>query len=335
MNAFHTPTVSVPLGQWHSNSQIIEDAPRSYVRQGLESLFVGGESQGHVTYIPVSDQCLVQIINGQVDAPYWDRTIVEGWVGFQFALDGEHISVVDGYGQMKFSGPRFSVAANTSPTRVAKLFSPGCNFRYVSIVARPQFLLDQFGVELRQLPCTIQAMLRSETADYFNRTQSLSPEMHSAARELIQSRYEGKLQQTYAKVKSLELLCLAIESLTGSDEPEVRRLKLSDYDIRLLYEVRDKLATSYASPLSLAAMSRQIGMNRNKLSLGFKAIFGSGVYEYCQQLRMQHARTLLQRGSCSILEIALEVGFQNQSSFSRAYKQFYGRSPSQDLACCK
>ncbi len=332
MSAFHTPTVSIPPGEWPSNSQIIEATPPVYARQSLESLFLRGKSQGFVTYIPISDQCLVQIISGQLKTPYWDRCIAEDWVGFQFALDGEHTTVVDGYGQMQFSGPRFSMCANTDAIRVAKCYAADCNISYVNIVARPQFLLDQFGVDEQRLPDTIQAMLRGEQAHYFSRTQPLTAGMLSAARELTQSRYEGKLQQTFAKVKSLELLCLAIEAMTLVDEPDPRRLRLSDYDIRLLHRVRDELATSYASPLSLADMSRHIGMNRNKLSLGFKALFGSGVYEYCQQLRMQRARTLLQQGRLSVLEVALDVGFQNQSSFSRAYKQFYGCAPSQDLA---
>jgi AraC-like DNA-binding protein len=330
MTGFHTPTVSIPEGQWLSNNQFIESSCQHYRTFSFDNHFKQEGASGYVTHIPVSAQCVAQVISGELQSAYHEKILAEGWVGFQFALDGGHVSVVDGLGQMNHSGPRFSMCANSHATRVAKFFAPNCKLTYVSIVARPQFLQDQFGVETHLLPETVRAMLAGERGDFFSRTQPLTAAMINAASALTASNYDGKLEQTYARVKVMELLCYAVEALTVPIGNGNRELRLRDRDVALLHCVRDELTCNFASPPSLTEMSRTIGLNRNKLTCGFKELFGTGVYEYCQQLRMRHARDLLREDRLSIARIAAEVGFQNQSSFSRAYKGFYGVAPSQD-----
>jgi transcriptional regulator GlxA family with amidase domain len=47
-------------------------------------------------------------------------------------------------------------------------------------------------------------------------------------------------------------------------------------------------------------------------------------------LRAKNAKLMLKESKLSILEVAIEVCFQNQSSFSRTYKDLFSRAPSQD-----
>jgi transcriptional regulator GlxA family with amidase domain len=45
---------------------------------------------------------------------------------------------------------------------------------------------------------------------------------------------------------------------------------------------------------------------------------------------MQQAQELIKQGKHSVLQVAMEVGYQNQSSFGRAFKKFFGYSPTKD-----
>jgi transcriptional regulator GlxA family with amidase domain len=47
------------------------------------------------------------------------------------------------------------------------------------------------------------------------------------------------------------------------------------------------------------------------------------------RLRMERARTLLIQSKSPMIEVALDVGFESASHFSRAFKRLYGRTPSQ------
>jgi len=62
----------------------------------------------------------------------------------------------------------------------------------------------------------------------------------------------------------------------------------------------------------------------------FRGIVGEGLSEYITRLRLQYAATRLKyQPAASITEIALDCGFASSAGFSRAFKQFYGLSPSQ------
>lgn len=62
----------------------------------------------------------------------------------------------------------------------------------------------------------------------------------------------------------------------------------------------------------------------------FRGLVGEGLSEYITRLRLQYAAHHLKyHPADSITEIALNCGFASSAGFSRAFKQFYGLSPSQ------
>lgn len=339
MTNYCTPTLDIPSGPWTSNDNVISIASKKTITQFNDDEFLTTPDNGNLpnldgrlTYIHISDDCIAQIIDVHLDKPFSDKGITEaGWIGFQFALSGNQVSIVDGYGQMVHSGPRFGVCATSHATKAVKYIQPGY-INYVNIIVRPAFLLQQFGLDPQSLPQPIQAILAGKNEGFYTCSHPLNSLMSNASEALLKSSFSGKLFETFAKIKIMELLCFASDMITQQHQVSQCKLKLSERDIMLLNKVREDVQVNFADPAPLTEISRKIGLNRNKLSLGFKELFGTGVYEYCQQYRMLQAKKLLQETTMSILEIAIEVGFQNHSSFSRAYKDFYDRAPSQDRA---
>lgn len=332
--------MTIPTGPWVSNRQVIDAASKNALTIFGSSelakdpdLNPFDEMDGAVTYIRINKWCIAQIIDVKLAETLNQKAVTdEGWIGFQFALSGDQISIVDGYGQMNFSGPRFNVCATGHATKVTKFYLTSSKITYVNIIVKPQFLIENFDADYQCLPHTIQSIIDGKEDAFFSGTQPLQAEMSFAAEALVNNKFEGKLKETYTKVKVTELLCLAVHAISQKNESRATKLRLNDREIKLLHQVRNEIHENYASPPPLIEISRKIGLNRNKLSMGFKELFGSGVYEYCQLFRMQKAKSLLQETRLSIIEIAIEVGFQNQSSFSRAYKDFYNHAPSQDRA---
>jgi len=60
----------------------------------------------------------------------------------------------------------------------------------------------------------------------------------------------------------------------------------------------------------------------------FRALTGEGVAEHVRRLRLQRAAMRLRNSSRSILEIALEAGYQAHESFTRAFEAAFQASPS-------
>jgi len=60
----------------------------------------------------------------------------------------------------------------------------------------------------------------------------------------------------------------------------------------------------------------------------FRALTGEGVAEHVRRLRLERAAARLRNTSRSILEIALEAGYQAHESFTRAFEAAFHTSPS-------
>jgi transcriptional regulator GlxA family with amidase domain len=87
------------------------------------------------------------------------------------------------------------------------------------------------------------------------------------------------------------------------------------------------LENSLTSLPSLDELSTLIGMSKGQISKTFKLNYGMSLTDYVTQKRLLKAKELVNEGKLSVLQIALEVGYTNQSSFGRAYKKYYGYSP--------
>lgn len=61
----------------------------------------------------------------------------------------------------------------------------------------------------------------------------------------------------------------------------------------------------------------------------FQALVGESVMEYVRKRRLTRAAERLFYTNLKVIDIALEVGFDYQESFNRAFKRYYGMSPLQ------
>ena len=81
------------------------------------------------------------------------------------------------------------------------------------------------------------------------------------------------------------------------------------------------------NPCTLVELSHKVGINDFKLKKGFKQLYGTTVYEFLVDARMEKAKLLLLETETSIHEIAFVTGYKNLSSFITAFKKKMGYSP--------
>jgi AraC-like DNA-binding protein len=76
-------------------------------------------------------------------------------------------------------------------------------------------------------------------------------------------------------------------------------------------------------------LTREFGLNRNKLCTGFRSLFGVSIFDFASGLRMDRAHRLLRESQLSVMEIALSVGYSSAGAFSSAFHRYFGFSPSE------
>lgn len=94
--------------------------------------------------------------------------------------------------------------------------------------------------------------------------------------------------------------------------------------------VCEYIARHLDEPLTLENLSSMACCSPYHFHRQFAAYSGLPLYRYIQWLRLRHASWRLAfNPQDKIIEIALDAGFQNPESFSRAFKTAFGKSPRQ------
>jgi AraC family transcriptional regulator len=79
--------------------------------------------------------------------------------------------------------------------------------------------------------------------------------------------------------------------------------------------------------LSISAIANEVSMSKYHFARLFKQSTGLSPYQYVIKCRIDRAKLLLTKGKSQISEIALEVGFADQSQFTRHFKRLVGITP--------
>lgn len=92
---------------------------------------------------------------------------------------------------------------------------------------------------------------------------------------------------------------------------------------------RALLGDQFERRLSMHQVARQVGMGYEKFRKLFTDRCGVSPNEYRILRRLEQADALLRHSALSIKEIALQLGYSAESSFTRQYRVFRGETPSQ------
>jgi AraC family transcriptional regulator len=105
----------------------------------------------------------------------------------------------------------------------------------------------------------------------------------------------------------------------------------SSSDIRALrWQIRNALEylqDTFTEDFDLDRVAEAANLSKYHLDRVFKRATGLRPHTYVAILRVDRAKVFLAQSSKSIAEIALELGFADQSHFSNVFKQFSGFSP--------
>lgn len=159
-----------------------------------------------------------------------------------------------------------------------------------------------------------------------SRSFPITAEMRQILGQLKECTYQGMLKRLFVEAKVVELLTLQISQISAV-YPVRKALKKQDID--KLNEVKDLLENSIHTSYSIEELARLAGINRTKLQHGFKELFGTTIFGFITDRRLEEARRRIQEsgGETSIAEIASLTGYKNPQHFTAAFKRKYGYLP--------
>jgi AraC family transcriptional regulator len=79
--------------------------------------------------------------------------------------------------------------------------------------------------------------------------------------------------------------------------------------------------------IRLREVARECALSVSHFARSFKASFGSSAHQWLVQHRIDHAKQLMSRTSMSLIDVAIQSGFNDQAAFTRTFRQLVGVSP--------
>ena len=98
---------------------------------------------------------------------------------------------------------------------------------------------------------------------------------------------------------------------------------------RWLRQARDLVQDRFAENLSLRDIALAVGVHPAHLARSFRQQYHCTIGDFVRNLRMEQARHQLTTTDSPLCDIALAVGYSDQSHFTTAFKRHTGLTPSQ------
>jgi AraC-like DNA-binding protein len=133
----------------------------------------------------------------------------------------------------------------------------------------------------------------------------------------------------HGNIEPLEAEALTLTLVCRSLGPRTSRAPTSTHARRRLADrVKMLLASDLSRRWTLAEIGAEIGSSPVYLTQVFKQVEGVPLYRYQLQLRLARALDLLGKVE-DLSALAAELGFSSHSHFANAFRQAYGRSPTE------
>lgn len=133
---------------------------------------------------------------------------------------------------------------------------------------------------------------------------------------------KGEIDETFADLKREELLLILLQT-----NPDLKDM-LFDFGIPQKIDLEAFMKKNYKFNVSTERFAYLTGRSLSSFKRDFKMVFNQSPNKWLVQKRLQEAYFLINKKGKQPSQIYLDLGFENFSHFSFAFKKEFGSSPS-------
>jgi AraC-like DNA-binding protein len=205
------------------------------------------------------------------------------------------------------------------------VYAPKRILKWVSIVIDPTAFFDSVPLDAGDIPEALLAFLR-DGVPIAHRNIPMTRQESMTTNQMVDCGFEGSYRHAFLQAKTQELLC---HILSGFKTSKTRQsgVILTARDYQRVERAKKYIEDSLSDRPNIEELAYAVDLTRHKLQQGFKQLYGDTVAHVREKMRLDHALKLVQSSDMSMVEIAMETGYEHQASFTRAFKTAFGISP--------
>lgn len=138
--------------------------------------------------------------------------------------------------------------------------------------------------------------------------------------------FYAKPAQTVRAWQRLGAQALLLQLGAAQTDGDMAQEELSE-QVRAVHAVHAYLTQNLETRVTIEELSKQYLMNPTTLKQVFKSVYGTSLAAHMKEHRMGRAAQLLRETDESVAEIARAVGYESQSKFTAAFKEYFGALP--------
>jgi AraC-like DNA-binding protein len=283
---------------------------------------------GRLEFYELSNDLLVTII----DCVWFQdhQFIIEDgdWIRFNFSQSIDVDMHLSEDQTVKIIRPSWRIINYPPDTRVVETIPANKRSAWITVCCKKSQIEELTEQHFENLPSLLREELPVSDQQSFHNFHDFTSRLNAITADVLKTPLKDAMRMAYIRARAIELICLALDHLIHSPV-NMQGVKLSENDDRALIEAKELLLANFSSAPSISDLSRQLGINRNKLFYGFKIKYGCSVSEFLQTQRLEEGKRLLQHTDQSISDISHQIGFKHQSNFTTAMKRHFGLTPKQ------
>lgn len=203
---------------------------------------------------------------------------------------------------------------------------PGTQIESLSINLSPELFFSYFPNTTSLFSSFRNSIDKKLPSRLSKQNLPITPKINSLLFDLLHCTLSGYSKRLYIEAKIIELLAVQIDQYEQF-RIEPAHPKLKSDEVEKMYQIQQIICGNLDKTFSLRELSKQVGTNEYNLKKHFKQIFGSTVFGYIQDFRMQKAKEMLAEGDRKVADVGRQLGYKHATHFTTAFKKHFGFLP--------
>ena len=235
-------------------------------------------------------------------------------------------TLIEGYGTVQRDSRRTVLVGLGTASHLESRASAGIRYAYMGVSIKSAFFDRPLGTNGDDPLHRLEPLIDHGITVL---SYPSSPALAEVAARMLNNPYRDVLGDLYLESCALaqvaEIARLANERAGTRCPPSLTRRQCDR-----VQRARELLDQRITDPPTMLDLSKQVGINATSLRAEFQQAYGTSVFGYVREQRLQLARALLKSEDLPVSAIGYRVGFGNPGAFATAYRRRFGQSPKQE-----